>query len=160
MPLPWEQAQPMFRIAGRTVSGFRVTDPVRNRFRLPLAPEQYPQPVLFEVEYKVPAGSAEGRRFWQTPLPMPRFVGAVRFGQVRWLVSLPADQVPFVLGPVAVDYRWGWQGYLLSPAPAVRSQELERWVVPSRGMTCRSASPGRTARWRRSGSTTSHGSSG
>lgn len=127
LPVSWELGQPHFAVAGKEVGGVVVTDPLRNRVRVPLAPN-LPQPTLFEITYQVPAPAVEGRRFWQTPLSPPRFVGDTIFGLTRWQLSLPDLQIPIVLGPNPMDFHWTLKGWLLAPEPSVTASDLDTWI--------------------------------
>jgi hypothetical protein len=128
LPISWEQAQPHFRVAGKEVGGVKVVDPLRNRVRVPLAPQLYPQPVSFEITYHIPSGQGEGKRSWQTPLSPPRFEGDAVFGPTRWQVGFSGNQMPLVAGALVVDYRWGMHGWLLSPTRAASGGDLEAWI--------------------------------
>ena len=129
LPVPRNQAQPVVKVAGRNVDRIETLDVVRNRIRIPLAPKLYPQtPFLFEISYQAPAESVEGRRYWQTPIALPKFQGDVFCGPTRFDVSLPSGQVPVVLGTADVDYRWALQGWLLGPEPSVTTAELDAWI--------------------------------
>jgi hypothetical protein len=125
--LPMASAQAHFRIAGKEIGGV-LADPLRNRFHVPLAPHLYPQPVLLEIAYNIPAGQADSRRLWQTFLAPPRFEGDVVFGPTRWQAALPAGHTPFVLGATSVDYQWGLSGWLLSPEASVSAADLDAWI--------------------------------
>lgn len=128
LPVPWDQGSPHVRINGKEVGGVSIIDPLFNRVRIPLVPHLYPQPVSFEIEYRIPKAQVDGKRFWQTPLSPPRFQGEVAFGLTRWQVALPANQTSFVFGPTTVDYHWILRGWLLSPEPSVTAAELDTWI--------------------------------
>ncbi|HEX3314821.1 MAG TPA: hypothetical protein VHR72_08025, partial [Gemmataceae bacterium] len=129
LPVPRNQAQPEVKVAGKKIDGIETIDVVRNRIRIPLAPQLYAQaPFLFEIKYQAPAESVEGRRYWQTPIALPKFHGDVFCGPTRFDVSLPPGQVPLVLGTADVDYRWALQGWLLGPEPSVTTGDLDAWI--------------------------------
>ncbi len=107
-------------------------DPAWNLATINLPTEMPPagQPVFLELEYRLPATFAEGRRFGQTLLYPPRWQGEVLPGTVRWQVDLPGDQVAVVLGSGAtLDYRWTLHGWLLAPEASVTAADLESWLT-------------------------------
>lgn len=128
LPVAWEQGQPHFRIGGREAGGIRVIDPLQNRVRVPLATNLYPQPVLFEIDYQIPASLVDGKRFWHTPLTPPRIVGDAVFGLARWQLGLPDQQISFILGSNSSDRHWALKGWLLTPEPSETSADLEAWI--------------------------------
>ena len=128
LPVPRNQAQPVVKVDNVKIDGIETIDPVRNRIRIPLAPQLYPTPVLFEIAYLAPAESVEGRRCWQTPIALPKFHGDVFCGPTRFDIGLPPGQVPLVLGTADVDYRWTLQGWLFGPEPSVTTADLDAWI--------------------------------
>jgi hypothetical protein len=104
------------------------------------------QQVFLDVEYKLPASFAEGRRFAPTLLAPPRWHGDVLPGTVRWQVDLPADQVAMVLEAGAVlDNRWILRGGLLAPEASVAHADLEMWLTGREGTE---STPVSLAYWR------------
>ncbi|GEM_PF-2508957 len=112
-------------------------DPARNLAVVNFpgeVPNLQAQPVIVEVEYKVPAALGDSRRFTQTLLHPPHWHGEVLAGSVRWHVDLPADQVALVLGAGAtLDYRWTLQGWLVTPQTNVTNADLEAWLMGHEG---------------------------
>jgi hypothetical protein len=128
LPVPRNQAQPAVKVNGKQIDLIETIDAVRNRIRIPLAPQLYAMPAVFEIKYQAPAESLEGRRYWQTPIALPKFQGDVFCGLTRFDVGMPPGQVPLVLGAADVDYRWALQGWLIGPEPSVTPADLDAWI--------------------------------
>jgi hypothetical protein len=96
--------------------------------QIPVQPKLYDQPIVLEIEYKLPARFIENQKFWRTTLMPPRFRGEVFLGQTRWQVEYPFSWVALVPG-ANMEFRWGIQGWLLAPEPSVTSTELESWLT-------------------------------
>ena len=95
---------------------------------VPVYPKLYQQPVVLEIEYKLPPNYSEIKRFWRTTLAAPQFRGAADLGRIRWQVGFPFSWVGMVPERDA-EYQWGLQGWLLGPEPAVTSADLESWLT-------------------------------
>jgi len=102
--------------------------PGPNIVQIPVQPKLYEQPIVLEIEYKLPAHFIENQQFWRTMLMPPRFRGEVFLGQTRWQVEYPFSWVALVPGG-NMEYRWGIQGWLPAPEPSLTSAELESWLT-------------------------------
>ena len=109
------------------INNWEPLETVPNVAQVPVQSRLYHQPVVLEIDYKLPAGVTESKRLWRTTLCAPQFRGEVFLGQVRWQVGLPYSWVALVPGDT--DYRWGVQGWLLGPEPSVTSADLESWLT-------------------------------
>jgi hypothetical protein len=104
------------------------------------------QQVFLDVEYKLPASIAEGKRFGSTLLAPPRWHGDVLPGTVRWQVDLPGDQVAIVMdGNAVLDNRWNLHGGLVTPEASVSHADLETWLTGREGTE---STPVSLAYWR------------
>jgi hypothetical protein len=104
------------------------------------------QQIFLDVEYKLPASFAEGKRFGPTLLVPPRWHGDVLPGTVRWQIDLPADQVALVLdGSAVLDSRWTLHGGLVAPEASVTHADLETWLT---GREATESTPVSLAYWR------------
>lgn len=110
------------------INDWVMLEPVPNIAQIPVRPRRYTQPVVLEVEYKLPASFVEGKRAWQSTLFAPQFRGDLFLGRLRWQVTMPPNWVAVVPGGGG-DYRWGFQGWLFGPEPSVTSAELEAWLL-------------------------------
>jgi len=98
--------------------------------RVPVRTNGQDQPVLLELEYKLPSSVTEGDRLGQTMLYPPDLDGEVFLGRVRWQVALSSGEVVLVEGPhVQPEYRWEFRNWLLTPEPGASSEDLERWLT-------------------------------
>lgn len=109
------------------VTNWEPLEPVPNIAQIPINPRRFNQPMVLEIEYKLPASFTDSKRFWTT-LYAPQFRGDAFLGLIRWQVGLPFSWVALVPGG-RMDYRWGIQGWLLGPEPSVTSTELEAWLT-------------------------------
>jgi hypothetical protein len=109
------------------IDNWEPLEPAPNMVQVPIHPGLYHQPVVLEIEYKLPTSFADSSRLWRTRLWAPQFRGETFLGLIRWQVSLPYSWVALVSGDM--DYRWGMQGWLLGPEPSVTSAELESWLT-------------------------------
>jgi hypothetical protein len=93
-------------------------------------PSLYSQPVVLDVEYKIPAGLLEGTRGWQTALHPPIFGNEVILGRMRWQVGLPPGWTGAAAGDdSSPDYHWAFRNGLLTPEPSATGGELESWLT-------------------------------
>jgi hypothetical protein len=109
------------------IDDWEPLEPVPNIAQIPVRPRLYHEPVVLEIEYKLPASFSDSKRLWRTQLWAPQFRGETFLGLIRWQVSLPYSWVAMVPGDM--DYRWGMQGWLLGPEPSVTSADLESWLT-------------------------------
>lgn len=143
LPAPAPGIELEIELDGKELKSRRIVedDPEGRTVRLQVEPTLYRRPAILEVRYKVtpapefePTGTAGG---WALVLAPPQLQGNVFVGRVRWQVVLPPSWVVLHVGDnVSLEQRWGWQGWLLAPRPAVGNAELERWVaVPDEAAT-------------------------
>ncbi len=115
LPVPWAQATLEVKDVGK-ITNFKIIDASRNLAQIPLD-QVGSQGATLEIRYQIPAGTVEGRLFWQTTFKPPEFSKEVFLGKVRWLISLHEAKTPIVFGPVQVDFRWALKRGLLGPEP-------------------------------------------
>jgi hypothetical protein len=127
-PVSVAQCQLHVRL-GRHAIAWEAVPAARNVARIPLKGALDGQPFILDLEYKLPAATQEGRLFGLSTLYPPAFRATVVVDRLRWQVSLPtpALAVPISSGARA-DYRWGLDRWLLCPAPATSSADLEAWL--------------------------------
>ena len=111
-----------------------ILDNQRTVIRIPLdSVDATPagEPVVLELDYRLPASFVEGKRLWQTTVYPPVLKGSLVPPRLRWQITWPTSaEVAFPWEKdLAVDFRWGWHGWLLGPEPAVASADLETWVT-------------------------------
>ncbi len=110
------------------ITNWEPLEPVPNIAQIPINPKRYRQPVVLQIDYRLPPSFTESKRFWRTTLHPPQFRGDVFLGRVRWQIGLPYTWIALV--PAGhMDYRWGMQGWLLGPEPSVTSADLETWLT-------------------------------
>ncbi|MCI0638521.1 MAG: hypothetical protein L0Y72_03040 [Gemmataceae bacterium] len=102
-------------------------EPAWNVARIPIEPSLFSQPVVLEIDYKIPAAFAKSK-IHQLTLQPPRIRGEALVGKVRWQVQMPGHWVAFV-SEGGMDYRWGWEGWLLGPEASVTAADLESWLL-------------------------------
>ncbi len=102
--------------------------------RVPVQGELYPQPVVLDVEYQLPASFTGGRPTLQGVLIPPRFEQGVVLGRTRWQVAAPSGALAIPLGSgVALDYHWRLLGWLPTPESSVTAADLEAWLTGREG---------------------------
>ena len=123
---------------GKRLTGLQTIDEEGNPvetgriIRLPIEPELYHGPVVLELRYQVAPGRVESTGRTLTKFHPVRLRGNIFPGRVRWKVGLPSDWVPIqVPGPVSVEQRWGFRGWLPAPRAAASAADLERWFTGS-----------------------------
>jgi hypothetical protein len=122
------------------INNYAPLETDRTTLRVPVNPGLYAQPVFLDLEYLVPASPVEVERVWQTVLHPPLFDQAVVVAGVRWQLAFPSGVLAIGgLGGGHMDYHWQIQNWLLTPEPAIMSEELQRWYsgrdeVPAVGL--------------------------
>jgi len=110
----------------KKINNWELLEPMPNVAQIPVQPRLYHQPIVLEIEYKLPASFTASKRFWRTTLYAPQFRGEEFLGRIRWQVSLPFSWFGLVPGG-KLDYHWGIQGWLLAPEPTLTSDDQEYW---------------------------------
>ena len=101
---------------------------------LKLEPSLFRQNLVLDIKFKLPASFSDGHPSWETVLFPPVFLGDVAFEQVRWEVKLPPNWISLVAADrLQYDSRWTFQGWLLTPEPALHTSELEQWLTHREG---------------------------
>jgi len=121
---------------GKRLTGLQTVDEEGNPVetgrivQLPIEPELYHGPVVLELRYQIAPGRVESTGRTLTKFYPVKLRGNVFPGRVRWQVGLPADWVPIhVTGPVIVEQRWGFRGWLPAPRAGASTADLERWFT-------------------------------
>lgn len=115
-------------------------EPDRIRFRLD--PEAIGAPTVLEFRYKASHAEVDQAGWGGHLLHPPRFLGRVFVHLPRWQIATPAGTLALATGPrVQPLMRWGFQGWLLGPEPALQGEELEIWLHGTNGQGTH-ASPG------------------
>jgi hypothetical protein len=143
VPGPPAGPEPELLVDGRRVEAAAVADPTAadRTLRVPLPEARAGRTVVLEVRYRLPP-----RRSGEDPLYLPPVLPDAAFaGPTRWQVTVPAGSVPLVPGGAAsAELRWRSRWGMLSPAPAVSADDLDRWFR-SGAEPDEAASPGESA---------------
>jgi hypothetical protein len=101
-----------------------------TRARLAITSEQVIGPTVLEVRYRRANPEAAGLLDLVQELTPPTLSG-VRTGFVtRWQVETLGERLPLSLERGEwTGWRWSLRGWLLTPEPAPRAADLERWLV-------------------------------
>jgi hypothetical protein len=100
--------------------------------RVYVEPGLYDRPVVLSLVYRV--GADRTHRYRPLPLTLhpPSLAGAVLLGRACWHLELPEGAIPLLASQnYALEQRWTWQGWLLTPCSGATSQELEQWLAGS-----------------------------
>ena len=101
-----------------------------NVARIPLPSTAQAAPVLLDLEYKVAAASLDGT---QACACIANAGVSQRSRDGPYVLAggfaAGADHAGIRPHSCGLDYLWGWQGWLPSPAPAFTASELEAWLT-------------------------------
>ncbi len=127
-PMPAVNCQLNIWLDNQKITNWEPLDGNPHSARIPVYPRLYQQPVVLEIEYKLPANFTDSQRPWRAFVVAPRLPGDFSLGRIRWQVIMPTTWLG-VVPDRNLEYRWGLLGWLMGPEPAVTSSELESWLT-------------------------------
>jgi hypothetical protein len=97
--------------------------------RIPIEPDLYQEPVMFDMRYQLSPQSAGREWSWrQLVLQPPVLRNQVLLDRARWQIELPLDWITLLPYGATVEHGWGWSGALWAPLVGVSNRKLEQWI--------------------------------